>query len=75
MLGDMLELGDCSQSNHVEMGQFVSESNVDMLITVGELAGELAQGAMQAGMDEKKIKISSDYHLLKKRLFVVLVFN
>lgn len=37
VLGGMLELGDMEEKAHVDLGRYVAERNVDVLITVGEL--------------------------------------
>ena len=48
-LGDMLELGEDAGQMHFESGQEASQSAPDLLVTVGELARQLAQGARQSG--------------------------
>ncbi len=50
VLGDMLELGDHAVHVHMEIGQAVRECGIDALFTVGELAGVIARGAIDAGM-------------------------
>jgi UDP-N-acetylmuramoyl-tripeptide--D-alanyl-D-alanine ligase len=42
VLGDMLELGDRSREFHREIGRHASERGVDVLVTVGSLAAEMA---------------------------------
>lgn len=49
VLGDMLELGDESARFHFQIGQQAAEV-VDLLVTVGELARQIAQGARNAGL-------------------------
>lgn len=53
--GDMLELGKRAPLAHKETGAYVAHSGIDTLITCGNLAGYIAQGAMEAGMKEKRI--------------------
>ena len=42
VLGDMLELGPLSPDLHREIGEHASERGVEVLLTVGELAAEMA---------------------------------
>ncbi len=50
VLGDMLELGPTTAELHAEVGAYVAAQGVDLLLTCGPLARELAQGARAAGM-------------------------
>jgi UDP-N-acetylmuramoyl-tripeptide--D-alanyl-D-alanine ligase len=45
VLGDMLELGSLGPVLHEGVGRFVGEKNIDILITVGELAENICVGA------------------------------
>ncbi len=49
VLGNMLELGTYSRLGHVEVGEMVARQGVDVLITVGELAGIIASTAREHG--------------------------
>ena len=51
VLADMLELGKKSVDFHRQVGSKAAELGIDLLLTVGQLARHIAQGAMQAGMD------------------------
>jgi UDP-N-acetylmuramoyl-tripeptide--D-alanyl-D-alanine ligase len=53
--GDMLELGDDSVRMHRELGRKIKLSNLDFLITIGDMAGEVAEGARGSGMSGNKI--------------------
>ncbi|MBE6161086.1 MAG: UDP-N-acetylmuramoyl-tripeptide--D-alanyl-D-alanine ligase [Firmicutes bacterium] len=55
VLGDMLELGEFSEKLHKEVGKFVVNNNVDLLITVGEYAKYIAEGAKESKMNEESI--------------------
>jgi UDP-N-acetylmuramoyl-tripeptide--D-alanyl-D-alanine ligase len=57
ILGDMYELGSRTAEGHQEVGAAAAESNVDVLITVGNLAVEIALGATLA--DEPPTEIIS----------------
>lgn len=55
VLGDMLELGPISEKSHFQIGKKISSYNFEMLITVGNLAKKIAEGAYQNGMREELI--------------------
>jgi UDP-N-acetylmuramoyl-tripeptide--D-alanyl-D-alanine ligase len=73
VLGSMNELGDFSADLHREIGRYAAKSQLDMLVTVGKVAGQyLAPAAIEAGMDKPKVKIfRTPYeagHYLKKHV-------
>jgi UDP-N-acetylmuramoyl-tripeptide--D-alanyl-D-alanine ligase len=43
VLGDMLELGRSGPAYHRELGELVTAAGVDLLVTVGPLAAEIAE--------------------------------
>ena len=47
VLADMLELGAYSGRGHREVGAFAARSGIDLLVTVGERAGQIAEGALE----------------------------
>ena len=55
VLGDMKELGTYAPRLHKRVGRFLGELGIDMLITVGELASDIAAGAVIGGMSEEHI--------------------
>lgn len=55
VLGDMLELGTLSEMAHFKIGELVSDSKVDILITVGEKSKRIAVGAMSKGMSLRQV--------------------
>ncbi len=54
VIGDMLELGDLSQSAHTHLGKEIAKQPIDMLVTVGELSRLAAQEARVGGMEEDR---------------------
>jgi len=50
VLGDMLELGQYSESMHRDIGKYAHKCGVNKLIVVGERARDIARGAKDAGM-------------------------
>lgn len=49
VLADMLELGELSQQAHYSVGEYCAKSGVNVLITIGERAAQIAEGARSAG--------------------------
>ncbi len=56
VLADMLELGEKADDFHLQVGKKAAELGVDLLLTVGNLARGIGEGATQAGMNGRKIK-------------------
>ncbi len=54
VLGDMMELGKHSVKEHYEAGK-LSAKSCDILATVGLRSRKIAEGALDAGMDESNI--------------------
>src|SRR5881392_1964600 len=52
VLGEMRELGEESARDHREVGETAATLGVDHLITIGEVAEFIAQGARTAGLDK-----------------------
>src|SRR5438105_3194879 len=52
VLGEMRELGPESERGHREVGETAATLGVDHLITIGEVAEFIAQGARTAGLDK-----------------------
>lgn len=59
VLGAMAELGNLSAHEHRLIGMQAA-TVVDVLVTSGELAKDMARGAREAGMDEKDIVEAKD---------------
>ncbi|MDY6854339.1 MAG: UDP-N-acetylmuramoyl-tripeptide--D-alanyl-D-alanine ligase [Thermodesulfobacteriota bacterium] len=55
VLGDMLELGEFSESEHIHAGKLVSKLGIDYLFTMGEESVNIAQGAREDGMNIERI--------------------
>lgn len=56
VLGDMAELGSLSELAHFRIGEYVAELQLDAVVTVGERARRIAEGARAAGMDESSVR-------------------
>jgi UDP-N-acetylmuramoyl-tripeptide--D-alanyl-D-alanine ligase len=55
ILGDIAGLGINTEITHREIGHYVAENGIDKLVTIGEMAKEIASAAKEAGMSEKSI--------------------
>lgn len=55
VFGDMMELGQSARKFHRRIGQLVKASNIDYLLTVGELSKWTAKEAVKAGMREEAV--------------------
>lgn len=66
VIGDMLELGEVSESSHYTVGEKVAENNIDMLFTYGERAFATAKAATDGGVGF--VKSFTDKALLSQEL-------
>ncbi len=55
VLGDMLELGPEARALHEEVGAFLAQRNISLLVACGALGGSLAEGARRGGMAADRI--------------------
>ena len=56
VLGDMLELGENEEQFHKEVGHFFASLGFDRLITVGQRALKIAEGAAEEGFKTQKTR-------------------
>ena len=72
VLGEMLELGDLSRSEHERVGGWASTLGVDRLVVVGERARPIADGAAGTTGAHTDVTVVTDaddaYELLKAQL-------
>jgi len=59
VLGDMLELGDHSAALHRRVGRFAAVCGINGLLATGEMARELAAGALSGGMAQNAVTVGS----------------
>ena len=55
VLGDMLELGDCSWAEHYRIGRIAAE-NTELVFAYGPTSGRVVGGAITGGMDPQKAR-------------------
>ena len=54
VLGDMLELGACTQAEHYRVGR-IAAANCDLILALGKNAGRVVSGAITGGMRPDKV--------------------
>jgi UDP-N-acetylmuramoyl-tripeptide--D-alanyl-D-alanine ligase len=59
VLGEMLELGEGHETGHLAVGQ-AAAAVAELLIVVGEGAGGIASGAVDAGLDASRVHFVAD---------------
>src|SRR2546425_308675 len=72
VLGDMLELGEGSVRIHRDIGEELARQGTDYLLTVGDLAAEIAAGARGAGMPVDRVIVTQEHAALAERLKDIL---
>ncbi len=60
VLGDMRELGDYTREAHQRVGAAVAAYDIDVLITFGESAAEIARRAIRFGMNAENVYVFRD---------------
>ena len=59
VLGDMLELGVCTQAEHYKVGRIAAEK-AEVLLTLGENSVRILNGALTGGMSQKNARSFTD---------------
>lgn len=54
ILGDMFELGDNTENQHREVGEHAKAAGLDMVIAIGNLAANIAEGAQGVYFEKKE---------------------
>ncbi len=60
LLGDILELGEMSQSIHYQIGALLAKSDIQYIFLIGNQVEYIAQGAIYNGFNERRIFINKD---------------
>jgi UDP-N-acetylmuramoyl-tripeptide--D-alanyl-D-alanine ligase len=55
ILGSMLELGQFTEKMHVEIGQYLAKNNIDLILTYGNEAKSIGDGALSASPPDTTI--------------------
>lgn len=67
VLGDMLELGTCTQAEHYKVGRLAAE-NADVLFAFGPNSSRMLKGALTGGMERKNARAFEDREKLSAAL-------
>ena len=70
VLGDMLELGDCSWAEHYRIGRIAAE-NTEMIFAYGPTSGRVVGGAITGGMDPQKARSFETHEEMARTLKAV----
>ena len=62
VLGDMLELGEISQGAHRAVGRLIGTLKVAGVFLLGDRATDVAEGAIEKGMNPQRIWIAKSHH-------------
>ena len=69
ILGDMFELGEDEKQLHLEVGQYIADKNIDVIITIGELASSIHEGLKDALIKKKMLASKELNHFNTKEEF------
>lgn len=72
IVGDMLELGEMTESAHLQLGREIAASGARCVIAVGKQADKVRAGAVSAGMSDSMIFVAPDA-LVATRVAVEIV--
>ncbi|MEW6616302.1 MAG: UDP-N-acetylmuramoyl-tripeptide--D-alanyl-D-alanine ligase [Thermodesulfobacteriota bacterium] len=72
VLGDMLELGEFTESAHIQIGNMVSELGIDYLFTLGKDSVNIALAASEGGMNEKNIYVEKEHQDITAKLRTII---
>lgn len=65
VLGDVLELGQFSQSSHEAVGEYVFDKAVDHIVTYGDASAYITSKAIELGYDKKSKHFKDEAALLE----------
>lgn len=65
ILGEMKDLGDSSEKEHVYLGKKIAKTKVNLLITVGSVAKAIAQSAKKSGFGGITYNVDQSNKILK----------
>ncbi|KAF0123282.1 MAG: UDP-N-acetylmuramoyl-tripeptide--D-alanyl-D-alanine ligase [bacterium] len=72
VLGDMLELGEFTESAHIKIGSMVSGLGIDYLFTLGKDSVNIALAASEGGMNVDNIYIEKEYQDVTAKLRAII---
>lgn len=72
VLGSMLELGEGTLNFHYQIGRLCASCQINILVTVGDIAHYIADGAKESGMPEENVYALYNIQRAIKLLFDIL---
>lgn len=72
VIGDMGELGETAAAAHRAAGRLAASLGLDFVFAVGSFAGEVAEGALEAGLARDRVAIGRDHEDIAIRVTAVL---
>jgi UDP-N-acetylmuramoyl-tripeptide--D-alanyl-D-alanine ligase len=71
-LGEMLELGEETETSHVEAGEMVAEAGADWLVALGDHAPEMIRGALDKGFSRKRAIRVKDHKQMGAKILEIM---
>ena len=72
VLGDMFELGEFTESAHIEIGRLVSGLGIDFLLTLGRQSENICRGAYEGGMGAENIYTGEKHQAVASKLRAII---
>ena len=73
ILGDMLELGSCSEQLHYQTGNYSAKKDIDVLIASGKLAKNIYRGFLEVTGSRKRCFYFNEKKALLKKLHNIIM--
>ncbi len=61
VIGDMLELGEHTKEAHINLGRYIAQTEIDLLITLGKEGTLIGDGAIRIGLPAKRCLAATDH--------------
>ena len=71
-LGEMLELGDETETGHVEAGEMVADTGADWFVALGEHASKMIRGAVDKGFPRRRAIRAKDYKEMGSKILEIM---
>jgi UDP-N-acetylmuramoyl-tripeptide--D-alanyl-D-alanine ligase len=71
-LGEMLELGEETETSHVEAGEMVADTGPDWLVALGDHAPDMIRGAVNKGLPRRKAIRVRDYKEMGSKILEIM---
>jgi UDP-N-acetylmuramoyl-tripeptide--D-alanyl-D-alanine ligase len=68
----MLELGDETETGHVEAGEMVADTGADWFVALGEHASKMIRGAVDKGFPRRRAIRAKDYKEMGSKILEIM---